>query len=99
MLWYLYFLTKYFFMENYDSKKLKKTKKSLFIGRTDRADFPILGLFDIAVKIDTGAYTSVLHCHDIREIGNKKKHKVLQFKVLDPSHSEYQARSFAVRNY
>ena len=36
---------------------MKKT-----IGRRDRASFPVLGLVDIPIKIDTGAYTSSIHC-------------------------------------
>ena len=42
---------------------LKMPKK--VIGRIDKADFPLLGLFDIDVKIDTGAYTSSIHCHKV----------------------------------
>ncbi|PQV51742.1 hypothetical protein CLV33_101672 [Jejuia pallidilutea] len=41
------------------------TKK--IIGRVDKVDFPKLNLFDIAVKIDTGAYTSAIHCSKIVE--------------------------------
>ncbi|HBT08538.1 MAG TPA: peptidase, partial [Leeuwenhoekiella sp.] len=32
--------------------------EKVVIGRTDRADFPALGIADIDIKIDTGAYTS-----------------------------------------
>ena len=39
------------------------TKK--IIGRVDRVDFPKLGLYNINVKIDTGAYTSAIHCSNI----------------------------------
>lgn len=35
------------------------------IGRVDKIDFPKLGLFNINVKIDTGAYTSAIHCSEI----------------------------------
>ena len=35
------------------------------IGRVDIVDFPELGLFNINVKIDTGAYTSAIHCSEI----------------------------------
>lgn len=41
------------------------TKK--IIGRVDKVDFQELDLFDIDVKIDTGAYTSAIHCSEIRE--------------------------------
>ncbi len=37
------------------------------IGRTDRADFPELKLRNIPIKIDTGAYTSSIHCSEIEE--------------------------------
>lgn len=35
------------------------------IGRVDKIDFPKLGLYNIDVKIDTGAYTSAIHCSEI----------------------------------
>lgn len=44
------------------------TKKIL--GRTDTVDFPKLGLFNIEVKIDTGAYTSAIHCSEIIKEGD-----------------------------
>lgn len=43
------------------------------IGRTDIVDFPKLGLFNIDVKIDTGAYTSAIHCSEIIEEDNRLK--------------------------
>jgi hypothetical protein len=32
------------------------------IGRRDKADFPDLELTEVPIKIDTGAYTSSIHC-------------------------------------
>ncbi|MFZ6050773.1 ATP-dependent zinc protease family protein [Halocola ammonii] len=61
------------------NKPAKKT-----IGRIDKADFPLLGLRDLDVKIDSGAFTSSLHCHHIVEKDGK-----LQFSLLDPSHEQY----------
>ncbi len=58
--------------------------EKLVIGRREIIDFPELNLFGIEAKIDTGAYTSVLHCHTIREESG-----VLYFYFLDPSHPEY----------
>lgn len=43
------------------------------IGRVDKVDFPKLDLFNIDVKIDTGAYTSTIHCSDIVEENHKLK--------------------------
>lgn len=45
------------------------TKKIL--GRVDKVDFPELELYNIDVKIDTGAYTSAIHCSKIREEDHK----------------------------
>ena len=40
------------------------------IGFSDRVDFPDLGWTDIEAKIDTGAYTSALHCTDVTLVPN-----------------------------
>jgi hypothetical protein len=37
------------------------------IGRSETADFPELGLNQIPVKIDTGAYTSAIHYKNLEE--------------------------------
>ena len=37
------------------------------IGRIDKIDFPNLSLRHVDVKIDTGAYTSAIHCSKILE--------------------------------
>lgn len=41
------------------------------IGRIDKVDFPEFNLHNIDVKIDSGAYTSAIHCSDVVEKGNK----------------------------
>src|SRR5690606_1341755 len=40
------------------------------LGRTDKADFPEFELYNIDVKIDSGAYTSAIHCADVVEKNN-----------------------------
>src|ERR1700757_5214882 len=67
---------------------MHSTKKIKLIGRREYVDFPELNIFKVEAKIDTGAYTSALHCHDIgiKEIDGKK---VLCFKLLDETHPEY----------
>lgn len=42
--------------------------KKMVLGRVDKIDFPLLNLYDVDVKIDTGAYTSAIHCTEIVEI-------------------------------
>lgn len=43
----------------------------LILGRADIVDFPLLNLQNLKVKIDTGAYTSAIHCHSIKEQDGK----------------------------
>jgi hypothetical protein len=70
------------------------TKEKLLIGRREIIDFPELGLKGITAKIDTGAYTTALHCHDIRE-----ENGVLYFKLLDPTHPEYNQQEQIFKEY
>ncbi|MDF1673161.1 MAG: RimK/LysX family protein [Vicingaceae bacterium] len=42
--------------------------KRIIIGKKDVVDFPKINLFDIPVKIDSGAYTSSIHCYKMKEI-------------------------------
>jgi hypothetical protein len=77
-------------------KRMKKTK--LTIGRRDKANFPELNLQDIDIKIDTGAYTSAIHCHQIgQKIINGKQHVV--FTLLDPSHPQYDNKEYSTKNF
>jgi hypothetical protein len=70
----------------------------IIIGRTDKADFPKLALREIDVKIDSGAYTSSIHCSDINEliIDNES---FIKFTLLDPEHSCYNQKEFRFKNY
>ena len=68
--------------------------EKITIGRREVIDFPELGLFGITAKVDTGAYTTALHCHDIRE-----ENGVLYFKLLDPTHPEYTAKEQKFTTY
>ena len=68
------------------------TKK--IIGRTDKADFPQLEFYDIDVKIDTGAYTSSIHCTNIRE-----EDKKLVCTFFDPQHPLYDGRELVFNHY
>lgn len=70
-------------------KPLKKT-----IGRIDKADFPELDLFDVAVKVDTGAYTSSIHCKNVKvEAG------ILKCNFLDKEHPAYDGKEFSFKDY
>ena len=60
--------------------------------------FPELGLEDIEAKVDTGAYRSALHCHDM-EVVVKKKVRVLQCRLLDPSHPNYDEKELHFKEF
>ncbi len=65
-----------------------KIHKLVVIGRQEHISFPELNLFEIDAKIDTGAYSTTIHCHDV-EVKNINGKKVLCFKLLDPAHLNY----------
>ena len=71
----------------------------LVIGRHDRADFPELGLRGLRVKVDTGAYTSAIHCHRIREYTDDAGRATLSFVLLDPSHPEYDGHTYTSQRF
>jgi hypothetical protein len=60
------------------------------LGRYDRVDLPELGLSNIHAKIDTGAYTSSLHCHRAEIVDGK-----LEFILLDEEHPEFTGMKFS----
>lgn len=70
-----------------------KSKDKIIIGRFDVIDLPLLDLFQLNAKVDTGAYTSAIHYHHA-EIINKDGVQVLHFTLLDPTHPEYNDKSF-----
>lgn len=68
---------------------MEKTKKKK-IGRIEKIHFPNWSLTNLDAKVDTGAYTSSLHCHHIKEF-IKGDERWIQFNVLDPDHPEYES--------
>ena len=78
--------------------QIKVKFKKIVIGRKDIANFEILDLFGIVVKIDSGAYTSSFHCHKIEKI---KKDGVEHIKCnfLDPTHSKYHEKEFCFEKF
>jgi hypothetical protein len=74
--------------------KTKLVTKKIIIGRTDRADFPKLKIEGIDIKIDTGAYTSSIHCKDIEEADG-----VLYATLLDEEHDQYHGKRLSFEEY
>jgi len=64
------------------------------LGRIDKADFPTLDLFDIDIKIDTGAYTSSIHCHKFYE-----EDGALKCLFYDKKHPNYNGKKIVFRNF
>lgn len=68
------------------------------IGRIDKVDFPEFNLSNINVKVDTGAYTSTIHSHHIKEIllnGEKQ----IEFQLLDPSHPSFSGKNYRTNHF
>jgi len=69
------------------------------IGRSDYFDFIELNLPRVPCKIDTGAYTNVMHCSESKVEGD-----VLKFKIADhpnynlPKDKWYQSTKFTTSN-
>jgi len=64
------------------------------LGRVDRIDFTKLKLFEIDVKIDTGAYTSAIHCSNIKEEDNK-----LRCTFESKGHPNFKSEDVIFENY
>ncbi|WP_231717745.1 ATP-dependent zinc protease [Nonlabens sp. YIK11] len=74
------------------TRAIKSNK--IIIGRTDKADFPKLNFENIDIKIDTGAYTSSIHCKDIEENDG-----VLCAIFLDESHPQFHGQKIEFNDY
>lgn len=73
---------------------IKSTDLKKEIGRIDKADFPLLDLTDIEVKIDTGAFTSSIHCKNV-----KVENNYLKCNFLDEKHPSYHEKEFIFDEY
>jgi len=75
-------------------KKSKKSFASKIIGRLEHIDFPEWNICKLDAKIDTGAYTSSLHCHHVEQF-LENKIRMVKFYLLDPDHPEYEKRLYS----
>ncbi len=73
---------------------MEKTNPNI-IGRVDKADFPKINLKRLRVKIDTGAYTSAIHCCKIEETETR----ILKVVFLDPDDPKYTGKINFFKKY
>lgn len=71
----------------------------MIIGCVDKVDLPSFELNDVPVKIDTGADTSTIHCHKVKEVVDGDK-TYLSFHVLDgdEEHRVYEYTTTKITN-
>lgn len=68
------------------------------IGRKDKASFPEFGLKNLDIKIDTGAYTSAIHCRNVEKKERNGK-PIVTFTLLDDSHPKFNGREFSTEKF
>ena len=66
----------------------------ILLGRSDIVDFPKLNLFGIDIKVDSGAYTSSIHCHHIIVDNN-----VLKCQFLNPKHQKFHQKPLTFSDF
>jgi hypothetical protein len=60
---------------------MQTTKNNMrLIGRREFVNFPLLGIFNVEAKVDTGAYTSSIHCDNINIVAENGK-PILYFSI------------------
>ena len=70
------------------------------LGRRELIDLPALGLAGVEAKVDTGAYTSAIHCQDVRVAPDPATGElVLHVRLLDPEHPATDGRPLAFRQF
>ena len=80
-------------------EKPKIRKKKRTIGYKDFVDFPLLKCRNVACKIDTGAYTSSIHCNQIKIIVDENEQEWLTFHLLDQLHPAYNETEFRTQSF
>ncbi len=69
------------------------------LGRRELIDFPAFGLVGVEAKVDTGAYTSALHCADIHVETDAAAGSVLRVRLLDPDHPAFDGQPLTFADF
>jgi hypothetical protein len=77
-----------------------KLKKKRLLGRRELIDLPALAVRGVQAKVDTGAYTSAIHCDEVRLAPDPiTGQPVLHVRLLDPGHPATDGRPLAFREF
>lgn len=68
------------------------------IGRKEKISLIEWGLFNVSAKVDTGAYTSSIHCDYVRERETEGK-RILEFLPLSPQHKQFKYNLISTRQF
>lgn len=75
----------------------KKNKNKIrLIGRREFVDFPLLNLRRIEAKIDTGAYTSSIHCENI-SLNYENSKAILYFTIEEHGTEAFRFEEFSTK--
>src|SRR5690606_34034958 len=68
------------------------------IGRKEKISLSEWGFYNISAKVDTGAYTSSIHCEyvQVKESGGKK---ILEFLPLSPEHKQFKYNLISTEHF
>ena len=84
---------------NNSAKRPRQRPAKRTLGRRELLDFPAFGLAGVEAKIDTGAYTSALHCTDIRVEARPEGPALLHLRLLDPDHPAFDGQPLTFTSF
>ncbi|SDM61944.1 Uncharacterized conserved protein [Catalinimonas alkaloidigena] len=73
-------------------------QEKLVIGRVDCIDLPEMNVENVLAKVDTGAYTSSIHCSEIH-LSERDGRPLLCFHILDERHTDLETREFQTEKF
>jgi hypothetical protein len=71
-------------------KKQRVPKR--MVGRRELVDFPQFNIQGVEAKVDTGAYTSAIHCSNIHVERLPDGREILRVQLLDDTHPNFNGR-------